>query len=142
MITAAHTYLGHDSDGEWDYPVYEDIRPHVHHVDCDTDHRSAWGARRCHEGAEMGACDDLVSFVTEDGVTAIECGHERAMTDTGWTCAAGHGYVPTDVREAQGWDYADDAYDAAVIIVGGRDAVPYGSADIDPGEVVQIMTTL
>lgn len=55
-----------------------------------------------------------------------DCGAEAVFHDEGWECTAGHEHTVMEVREAQGWDYAGDEYDAAVIERGGRRAVPVG----------------
>jgi hypothetical protein len=60
---------------------------------------------------------------TEDGERHLrDCGElawERA--DGGWKCEAGHEYTPSEVRAREGWDYAGDAYDAAVLREGGKE---------------------
>lgn len=46
-----------------------------------------------------------------------ECGAKVTVTDRGYTCAAGHGYVYAEVRHAEGWDYAEDEGDARALVL-------------------------
>ena len=72
-----------------------------------------------------------------------DCGAELAYNDDRWVCAVGHEHVSAEARERVGWDYAEDAYDAAVITLGGREARPMGPGTfIDQREVAHAMAAL
>ncbi|KFG71509.1 hypothetical protein [Streptomyces mutabilis] len=60
-------------------------------------------------------CSDLVQGYDEDGPTAFECGAPLRHTDSGYSCARGHSYTYAAVRAAEGWDYASDAVEAALL---------------------------
>lgn len=120
-----------------------DDRPQITCGKCRGTHHAVATVRSCYDGAEIRPCDDLVQILGEDGPMIIECGEEATWTDRGFTCSGGHSHVLCDVRRAEGWEYAEDAYDAAVIGKGGRDFVPMGpNTHIDSGEVAHIMRTL
>ncbi|MGP3953472.1 hypothetical protein [Streptomyces sp. 7N604] len=59
------------------------------------------------------ACDWLVEDYDEDGPTTRDCGARVHHTDTGWCCERGHSHTYAEHRHAQGWDYCDDAIEAA-----------------------------
>jgi hypothetical protein len=72
-----------------------------------------------------------------------DCGTEVAYDEHHWVCAAGHENTSAEARQAEGWDYAEDAYDAAVIAKGGRTPVPMGPATYwDDREAAQIMAQI
>lgn len=92
-------------------------------------------------GRLVGGCNWMVEYVPEpiynpdtddmefyDDPTPLirDCGAEVAYDDDRWRCAAGHEHVSAEARDREGWDYAEDAYDAAVIAEGGRLPVPMG----------------
>lgn len=91
---------------------------------CDQTHGSVFAVRACHDGAEVFACgwltearDRFGPIRDEDGRQIIdECGADAIGTQTGWSCAAGHSYVDMETRHAQGWDYAEDAEEAASML--------------------------
>lgn len=69
------------------------------------------------EGDET--CGDLVPGYDEDGPTAVECGAPLHHTQRGYHCDRGHSYTYSSVRHAEGWDYADDAAEAAQLAQAG-----------------------
>lgn len=105
-----------------------------------------------------GGCNWLVEYIPEpctDPETGedcyyddpspmiVECGAEVAYTDERWQCAAGHEHVSAEARDREGWDYAEDDYDAAVIAKGGRQPVPMGpNTHLDTAAAAAIMATL
>ena len=97
---------------------------------------------------DRGACSWLIEdhYRDADGwpeVQVVECGAEIAYSDDQWVCAAGHEHTSMEARERAGWDYAADAYDAAVISRGGRTPVPAGpNTYIDPTEVAHVLAAL
>lgn len=64
-------------------------------------------------------CSDLVAGYDEDGPTAYECGAPLHHTASGYHCDKGHSYTYSAVRHAEGWDYADDATEAALLAQAG-----------------------
>jgi len=76
-------------------------------------------------------CGDLVAGYDEDGPTAYECGAPLHHTGSGYHCDRGHSYTYSSVRHAEGWTYADDPTEAALLaqagVVGVRpsDACPW-----------------
>jgi hypothetical protein len=55
-----------------------------------------------------------------------DCGAEVAYDDHHWVCAAGHEHTSAELREAEGWDYADGPEEAAMLASVGVDARPIG----------------
>jgi len=81
--------------------------------------------------------DDLPMAVTED------CGAPSVEHDDGFVCLAGHEHTSMEAAWRQGFGYAEDAYDAAVITAGGRDVRPMGArTHIDPAEVAHVRAGL
>lgn len=70
----------------------------------------------------------------------VDCGALAWITPVGgFECENGHEHTPCEVREAEGWDYAGDAYDAACLTAGGRSYRPAGpGTSIDPREVSKV----
>jgi hypothetical protein len=101
---------------------------------------------------EAGTCSWMVEqtrwvgddeYGYEPVVKIVDCGAPAVFGSDRWACAAGHEHVSMEAREAEGWDYAEDAYAAACIMRGGREARPAGpNIVIDPGEVAQVLSTL
>jgi hypothetical protein len=86
-------------------------------------------------------CDETgeVDFWDDPQLPIRDCGAEVAYNDDRWECAAGHEHTSAEARDREGWDYAADAYDAAVIGRGGKLVVPAGPTTyIDPYEVAHI----
>ena len=62
--------------------------------------------------------------LNEDGEEVIrDCAADVTITDTGWSCDAGHEHVDMETRHAEGWDYANDPEEAALLRKYGTDAV-------------------
>lgn len=86
-------------------------------------HGSVEAVRRCHLDPTAELCNWLVEipahFVPEieDFVEAqiVECGALAwELPDRrGWTCEAGHEHIDAEVRDREGWDYAEDRDEAA-----------------------------
>lgn len=104
-------------------------------------------------GNIVGGCNWLVErtfvfegdddYPTEVETRVVDCGAEAAYTDDRWVCAAGHEHVSMEAQEREGWAYAEDDYDAAVIARGGRTPVPMGpNTHIDEQAAARIMATL
>ncbi len=106
-------------------------------------------------GNTVGGCTWMVNYIPEpmyceetgdvdyyDDPTPLvrDCGAESAYSDDRFRCAAGHEHVSAETRDREGWDYAEDAYDAAVIAKGGRLPVPMGAGstwtEADAGRVM------
>lgn len=110
---------------------------------CRQTHASVDAVRACYAGATIAPCTWLVertyTFVDEetgewwggeDGPTIEDCGAEAIYTDRGFECAAGHSHVTAEIRFAEGWDYAEDAMEAAQLSKYGtepRDLVTGGA---------------
>ncbi|HET6354679.1 hypothetical protein [Streptomyces sp.] len=60
-------------------------------------------------------CGWLVEFDTEDGPASRDCGAAVHTTHSGWSCERGHSHTYADVRAAEGWDYAHDEQEAALL---------------------------
>lgn len=94
--------------------------------------QTVFAARKVVEGWTLSdtGCTWMVEHREFDGYDLAEwianCDAELVYSDRGWLCAAGHEHVTAEVRDAEGWDYAQDAYDSAVITQAGRQAVPMG----------------
>lgn len=108
---------------------------------CKELHRSAAAVRACYAGATIAPCDWLVERFTPgeyvgdegdwlEGVTLVEdCGAEAIYDDRGFTCDAGHSHVRAEIRNAEGWEYAEDADEASRLTKAGvepRDLVTGG----------------
>lgn len=105
------------------------------------------------DGNVVGGCNWAVerTFVfegdddwpTEVDTRIVDCGAEVAYDDHHWVCAAGHEHTSMEAQEREGWAYAEDEYDAAVIAKGGRTPVPMGpNTHIDEHVAARIMATL
>jgi len=85
-------------------------------------HRTVEGVKRCHQRAAF-PCDWNVQVDTEDGPVVRECydvtGAVAWETARGWKCESGHEHVRTEVRHAEGWDYAADDWDVKSLAAGG-----------------------
>lgn len=113
--------------------------PHV--IFCDSkwlgkdrhSHRTAAEVRECYlaahdkaAGTEVWECGWLLEGRYDDGTTyAYPCDAPTRYTDEhgSYECLSGHGHVPAEVRQAEGWDYASDAEEAAYLRRNGVDAV-------------------
>lgn len=84
-------------------------------------HRTVEGVRRCFAGT-AAPCDWHVMVPTEDGPQAMACyqisGAVAWETDRGWECESGHEHVRAEVRDAEGWDYAEDDGDVKALAYG------------------------
>ncbi len=94
---------------------------------CTERHASVATVRACHEG-RVFTCDWLVQYpipLTEDGARYAEreCGAAAISTERGWACEAGHEHVSAAVRATEGWDYAADDGEAALLLEHGWGAV-------------------
>lgn len=78
---------------------------------CGGTHYSVDAVRRCHS-SETWRCDWHVEDENEDGPFSRACRALAWETPDGWECEAGHAHVSAEHREAQGWDYAEDAEEA------------------------------
>ncbi len=113
---------------------------HVPAAAPDADGRLTGG---CTWAVERTTWVDDPEFGPEPWTRIEDCGAEVAHTDDRWECAAGHAHVSAEARDREGWDYAEDAYDAAVIASGGRTPVPATpGATWTPTEVAQLAGAL
>lgn len=86
-----------------------------------THHESVAAVRACHRG-ETHPCNWLIEIPAgwvpeiEDWMEARveECGATSWELEDGrgWTCAAGHEHISAEVRDREGWDYADGPEEA------------------------------
>ena len=86
-------------------------------------HRTIEGVKRCHQGT-AAPCDWMVATVDCDGgPCVVSCyvltGAMSWDTDRGWECESGHEHVNTEVRHAEGWDYAENDGDVKALALGG-----------------------
>lgn len=89
---------------------------------CGDRHQAVITVKACHAGNVL-PCVWLVRRDTEDGPQARECGAAAIVSDAGFWCEAGHAHVSAQVRDAEGWDYAEDDADARRLLAAGRLAV-------------------
>jgi hypothetical protein len=92
------------------------------HPHCDSFHDLVADARRC-ESQDWFRCSWLIERSTEDGLIAVDCGAWAKADDRGWQCEAGHSHVYMDVRDTEGWDYADGDGEAKQLLGLGVDVV-------------------
>lgn len=79
----------------------------------------------------------------DDQPVVGDCGAEAAYDNDHFVCANGHEHTSMQARHDAGWDYAEDAYDAAVISRGGKDYRPVGpNTHIDSREVADLMRAI
>lgn len=110
---------------------------------CHGTHTAAAIVRACHQGARIIVCTWLVETRIEGELYVSECGAEAWYDSDRFECANGHSHVNTEARLREGWDYAEDAYDAAVISLGGRTYRPMTAATgIDEREVARVMSEI
>jgi hypothetical protein len=57
----------------------------------------------------------------EEQTYTADCGAEAIYDDRGFTCNAGHSHVMAEIRNAEGWDYAEDADEASRLAKTGTD---------------------
>lgn len=103
-------------------------------------HESVADVRDCFEarrrelaGVATWPCDWLLAHVGDDGETyTYECGAPAWETNPDGTtsCTRGHEHVPAQVRARQGWDYADDEFEAARLRHLGIQAVAMNGGSI------------
>jgi hypothetical protein len=89
------------------------------------EHRSVDEVRACFEaalaeaaGTDVWPCGWLMEARYSDGSRySLPCEAPTRFTDDrgSFECAAGHSHVPAQVRWEQGWDYAEDAEEAAYL---------------------------
>ncbi len=101
---------------------------------CKATHGSVEAVRLCYGGATIEPCYWLIEGWIEDfdgGHKAIiECGADAIYDGRGFECVAGHSHVAADVRQAEGWDYAEYRGEAAALVRAGtepRDLVTGGA---------------
>lgn len=108
-------------------------------------HFSVEAVRR-HFQEETQPCTWLVERPYDDGTTWIgDCGALSWLTHDGdgFECEVGHSHVGEETRLREGWEYAEDEFDAAVILRGGRMPVPMGpNTIIDQAHAAQIAAQL
>lgn len=96
-------------------------------------------AVRKHFTAETFPCPDLIDTreYDEDGQKIIlPCDGLSWEIDGGTRCEHGHEYIDAQSRSEQGWDYAEDAQEAARLLRNGVGHRPMGPHTyIDAGEV-------
>lgn len=92
---------------------------------CSQTHASSIAVRACYGGSVIAPCEWLVKRTHsyydeeygwcggEDGPSIEDCGAEAIYDDRGFACAAGHSHVNSEIRYAEGWDYAEDAEEAS-----------------------------
>lgn len=101
-------------------------------------HPCTWLVERTHVfdgGEEWGVeYDDRIE----------DCGALAVFHRDGFNCVAGHEHTNDEARQRQNWEYAADAYDAAVIMAGGRAFRPMSATaePIDEREIVQVARAL
>lgn len=105
---------------------------------------TVWAARKVFEGFELAPvpCSWAVEYIPapienpETGEVEFyddpwplvrDCGAEVVFYERGWACAAGHSHVYAEVRDREGWDYAEDEGDVRTLAAAGKVAVPMGS---------------
>ena len=83
---------------------------------CKLPHSYVAQVRHCYGLPDLTVwpCSWLMEGRDEDGVTYYDCGaRTRFRADgTGYDCDLGHEHTYAEAREAQGWDYAEDAEEA------------------------------
>jgi hypothetical protein len=86
---------------------------------CQKTHFSVEAVRRCYAGTahpcgwQYEARDRWGTLRDEDGAAIVrECDALSWDNGRAYVCEAGHEHVHADVREAEGWDYAEDADEA------------------------------
>lgn len=92
-------------------------------------HRTVAEVKACFEaarteklGTEVWPCSWLLEGRYDDSSAyTYECGLPTVYTDRrgSYRCIGGHDHVPAEVRYEQGWDYAADAGEAALLAKAG-----------------------
>lgn len=94
---------------------------------CKESHQSVKAIKACYRG-DLHKCDWLVNrvggWVSEEGEyesydEVAFCGAEAVVDARGFKCAAGHSHVYSDIRFAEGWEYAEDGEEAARLAKAG-----------------------
>ncbi len=87
---------------------------------CGDRHHQAATVQLCHHGLVF-ACPWLVQRGwDEDGQQVIaECGAAAWEHPRGFACEAGHEHIDAQTRAAEGWEYAEDAGEAANLVKAG-----------------------
>lgn len=101
-----------------------------------TYHENVAAVAACHRG-ETWACTWLNGWTeyTEDGPALVteECGALSWYLpgDRGYTCEAGHEHIHAEVRDREGWDYAEDVAEARRLATVGVASVGMDGRPID-----------
>lgn len=97
---------------------------------CQNTHHSVEAVRRCYAGTahpcgwQSEARDRWGALRDEDGQPIIhECTALSWDNGRAFACEAGHEHVHADVRDAEGWDYADGPTEAHRLALVGVDSV-------------------
>lgn len=87
---------------------------------CGTDAESVASVKACYAG-QVEPCGDLVPDGYDECGTlqTKECGAHATFTRRGHSCEAGHEYVSMEARYNEGWDYAEDEQEAAMLAQAG-----------------------
>jgi hypothetical protein len=95
--------------------------PSITCAHCRTTHHSVEAVRACFAGATITSCTWLVQrgYDEDGGEIILDCGAEAIVTDCGFECDAGHSHATAEVRDAEGWDYAEDRDEALALTKAG-----------------------
>jgi hypothetical protein len=85
-----------------------------------------WMVRHSERCTDRGIYTDDGEFIMcgacEDGGYQVEdCGAPARLLEdgTGFECMAGHSHIDAEARQAQGWEYAEDRYEAKRLVMAG-----------------------
>ena len=90
-------------------------------------------------------CDETgeVDFWDDPQLPIRDCGAEAAYSEHEFRCAAGHEHTSAELRDRQGWDYADSEWDVAVLALAGKTYRPAGpNTYLDEAVAAQIMASI
>lgn len=100
---------------------------------CAATHRSVATVRACYAG-EVTPCDWLVERSIyaiypdvepaeladyDEGPQVVPCGAASWADERGWYCEDGHSHIWSEVRHAEGWEYAADPLEAKLLASAG-----------------------
>jgi len=117
--------------GNWNIPADYDGPAIPHRIRCRSgwegctgQHESAIEVKSCFQAKADGAwpCSWLMEGRYDDGsLFTFACDAPTRCTDDegSYECDRGHSHVPAEVRNRQGWDYAEDHEEALQMVKAG-----------------------
>jgi hypothetical protein len=100
---------------------------------CRRTHHSVPAVRACHDGKTFTCGWLYYGPLMDDGERPVlACDALAWDTARGYECDNGHEHVNAEARRREGWDYAEDEYEAGALMAYGVQAVGMDGGSITP----------